>query len=875
MSNSGNSRTTSALPGRRAVPLLLVLLCALGLVVTPPVAARETPPVAAREHVGPDVQPATQHAARVQAAGTTASGGSADHPNADEPADLVPGELLVTTAQGADVTARRLTGWQSAAAFTQADVLSPRVTLVRADPARIDQVTAALEAQPGVLAVEPNVQREFTATPDDTSVALQWAHQQTNASAGWDIYTGRGTVAPMIAILDSGIDATHPDLDGVVVVQGRSVDGSVMPGTRDNDSCRIGHGTAVAGSAAAQGDNGFGVAGVMWQARVIDIALTSTQNGCPGGPRDADTVAAMNWLSTQPAAQRPLVMNLSLSGQATACPVAYQTAIQQARAAGIVVVAASGNFSGTGPTVPASCDGVISVAATGPTGVRASYSQRNPQVDIAAPGGDDVLGRCPQGFAEMASQFVLTTSLQLADNTFGPACGPYTDPNGHRLQGISGTSFSAPYVAGVVAMMRQLAIDSGTPLSVDEAEAILQTTARDAGPPGRDCDLGFGIVDVGAALSAVGSGLRPALQPTPPLGSGSCEGDATVPPADTSCSVRQLPLTDNFVRFSAEGPTNPICQAVAISRELPDGRAPWAVLARADEFPDALAGSAVGLGLGPLLFTPSTGGLDPRTAAELQRVLDRGAGPPTVYIMGGTSAIPPQVDADLEQLGMTPRRVAGDGREATAVMASRLVQQLKDGVDFPTRDFAFVAFGRNWPDAVAAGQMAAHYGVPVLLTNTEELHPETTAELQRLRPSAVFVLGGTAVVSDAVVTQISGMGLDVTRLAGDGRVDTALQVTARYQAERAADLRAGLSDTPPIPIALNMDDNFQDVLSASLLGGLGNVYLPLAAGGTMITPPVRQAFCNADTVLFVIGGTDRIPDATAREAADVLRGTGC
>ncbi|HUG87080.1 MAG TPA: S8 family serine peptidase, partial [Euzebya sp.] len=443
----------------------------------------------------------TSHADRVAA--FDAGGGWAGVAPAEAPvvADLdvpgaIPGELIVTTRTAAALDAMTRSGWQAldAVAYRRAEPLADRVALVTAQPADVDTLVAALAADDAVVAIEPNVRREYLAVPNDTSVGLQWAHQQTNAAAAWDNYTGQGGLAPLIAILDSGVDATHPDLSGVVVASLRSANGGVIQGAAANDPCGIGHGTAVAGSAAAQGNNGFGVTGVLWQARVIDIALTSPENGCPGGPADSDTITAMNFV-TQPTDDRPWALNLSLGASLSGCSAAYQAAVDQARAANVVVVAAAGNDGTSQTSIPASCDGVISVGATNSAGGRASYSQTNPQVDIAAPGGDAPTdGFCPFDFAALVSNMFITTSLTDVTQPFGPVCGEYSDPNGHRLQGISGTSFASPYITGVVGLLRQFAQNAGTPLSVDQVEAVIEGTAVDVGIPGRDCEFGWGIV---------------------------------------------------------------------------------------------------------------------------------------------------------------------------------------------------------------------------------------------------------------------------------------------------------------------------------------------------------------------------------------------
>jgi putative cell wall-binding protein len=242
--------------------------------------------------------------------------------------------------------------------------------------------------------------------------------------------------------------------------------------------------------------------------------------------------------------------------------------------------------------------------------------------------------------------------------------------------------------------------------------------------------------------------------------------------------------------------------------------------------------------------------------------------------MGGTAAVPAQVDDRLRQLGIEPVRLAGDGREATAAAASQAVEQLKADATFETRDYAFVVNGRVFADAVTAGQMAAYYGIPVLVTNLEgPLHPATRAELQRLAPEQVYVVGGTAAVSEPVVDDIRELGLPVDRLAGPTRVDTGLAVFDAYVDELRQDGALDGART----VAVNVRNNFNDVLSATLLGGRGNVFMPLEedAGASVITVTVEAAFCRFGTDLVVIGGRDRVTTESAVRAHEILQGDGC
>jgi putative cell wall-binding protein/peptidoglycan hydrolase-like protein with peptidoglycan-binding domain len=210
--------------------------------------------------------------------------------------------------------------------------------------------------------------------------------------------------------------------------------------------------------------------------------------------------------------------------------------------------------------------------------------------------------------------------------------------------------------------------------------------------------------------------------------------------------------------------------AVAISADLyrEAESAQAAVLARADEFPDALAGGPLAAAVdGPLLLTGSDT-LHPATAAELTRILPDGA---TVHLLGGPSALTAQVAADVEALGFAVRRLAGDSRYATAAAI---------GAGVPASPVAFVASGEGFADALAVSSPAARDGIPILLTPGDELHEATRAALSDREVEHVVIVGGAAAVSAEVERALSATVPRVERLAGLTRFETAEVVGRRF-----------------------------------------------------------------------------------------------
>ncbi|HET6623385.1 MAG TPA: S8 family serine peptidase, partial [Gaiellaceae bacterium] len=284
--------------------------------------------------------------------------------------------------------------------------------------------------------------------PSDPLVTA-WTYEAANLPAAWDVTTGSDTVS--IAILDSGVQSTHPDLVGGVDPGYDFVD-------RDGDPADVlGHGTAVAGIAAARANNGLGAAGACWSCRILPLRVL----GLEGFARFATMALAIDDAVARGAA----VVNLSLYGEDR--NGALEASIRRASAAGVVVVAAAGNEGTTTPQYPAAYADVLGVAATDENGGLAVYSSRGDWVKVAAPG--------------------CTPTTQLGGG-FGSGCG---------------TSGAAPVVAGIVGLMRAQAPFA----SLAQIEAAL---AEGAVPVG---GVRFGRVDALAALQRLGR-PAPALQPT-------------------------------------------------------------------------------------------------------------------------------------------------------------------------------------------------------------------------------------------------------------------------------------------------------------------------------------------------------------------------
>lgn len=324
-----------------------------------------------------------------------------------------------------------------------------------------------------------------TATPNDPRYAEQWHYQDIasgiSANTAWDITTGSGVT---VAVLDTGV-VYHNDLIANLVggydfvsdpAMSRDGDGRDNDASDPGDSYNGGgsswHGTHVAGTIAAVTNNGTGVAGVAYSAKLVPVRVLGAGGGYSSDIADAIVWAAGGYVPGVPANTNPAqIINMSLGGGG-ACGSVYQNAINQAVNLGATVVVAAGNSAvDVAGSTPANCNNVIAVAATDSSGNRASFSNYGTLVDIAAPGVN-----------------ILSTH-----NT------GYSSPGSDSYSTMSGTSMAAPHIAGVAALIHA----SGVATSPAAIESRLINTAKPF--PGSCYGCGQGIADAQAAVSG-GSG---------------------------------------------------------------------------------------------------------------------------------------------------------------------------------------------------------------------------------------------------------------------------------------------------------------------------------------------------------------------------------
>lgn len=353
---------------------------------------------------------------------------------------FVPGRILLMPRAGLpDRALDRLLAAQGAHAGRRIGANGLRIVEVPAGRERA--VVRALARHPFLKFAELDGLLPPAAASNDPYYGSQWHHATIGSAAAWDAADGAGVT---IAILDTGVDAAHPDLAPHLLTGWNFYDNSA------DTSDPYNHGTGVAGTAAAVTGNAVGVAGVAGQARILPVRIA----GANGSASYSAMAQGLMWAADQGAR----VANLSYMAGGIA---SVQSAAQYMKGRGGLVFVAAGN-TGTDAGYAAT-DALIPVGATTTSDQRASWSTYGAYVSLSAPGA-----------------------------------GIWTTTRGGGYVAENGTSFSSPVAAGVAAAV----LAANPSLTAAQAEQILFSTAVDLGAAGRDPEYGHGRVDAAAAVQA-------------------------------------------------------------------------------------------------------------------------------------------------------------------------------------------------------------------------------------------------------------------------------------------------------------------------------------------------------------------------------------
>ncbi len=485
------------------------------------------------------------------------------------------------------------------------------------------------------------------------------------------------------------------------------------------------------------------------------------------------------------------------------------------------------NFSLGGGAIPGEAELIEQIVANGAavvaamgnqgdvTGSLASYPAALPEVlAVGATGPDDRLASYSNQGRHIDVVAPGGDLSRTANGDLWVLADPTVVGEDEPFEALAGTSFSSPLVAGIAALYRAT-YPASTP--ADFTRALL-TTARDLGDElaGFDISFGFGMVDATNVLAH-----------------------------EPGQTLQRLAGGDRY-ETAAE-----ISRRAFPDRDLVD----TVLLATGQDYPDALAGGPLAAREhAPLLLTPRDG-LHDATRNEIAR-LD----PERVLLLGGTSVLTSQVEAELQAMGVLVERAAGGDRFATA-KAIALGSAGSSWRAWNTSDVVFLATGENFPDALPGGAAAAAADAPLLLTNRTHLPGPTREALVLLAPSRVIALGGPSAIDDTVLAQVQSLGIRVGRAQGGDRYETAIAALCPAPDLCQIDTRFAMVAT---------GESFADALGGSAGAAALRAPLLLVPSSGQIPEGLRQAMdVVAPEQMIVLGGQIPIPDAVADQVREL------
>jgi serine protease len=820
-------------------------------------------------------------------------------PVVTESQETVPGEVIVkfkdAERAGSVLQAR---GLEVASAAGARGKGLPDVVSTRGRPAA--EVLAELRADPAVAYAEPsyvvrlvNDGTVASVGVNDPLTAGQYSLDRMRVRDAWSLSKGGIGV---VAVLDTGVQAGHPDLQGRVL-PGRDFINNDTNAADDN-----GHGTWVAGIISAKPNDGYGVAGISWTDRILPVKIMNSS----GTGSTSALVNGILWAADNGAT----VINMSVGGFPYS--QAVQDAITYAWNKGIVLVGAAGNNNREEKFYPASMANVISVSATQRDDEFSHWSSYGPSVDVSAPGSS-----------------VQTT------NCTASAC-PNRSWGSHTY--ISGTSFATPNVAGVVALIRARYPD----WSPSQVVNRLYSTVDDLGYAGWDNRYGRGRVNAYRALGAsvaasprpsgdgletnntlsgartIGLGVttRPSIYPAGdvdlfavdvpragrldvrvtgvvdtrayPWNKSSLKVDPIVELYDTAGTLlrRVDAVWENgteLAQVSVGGPTRIL---VRISNYFANGnRSAYAITPTyVDTAAPALSGrspapGAVGVTYeGPAIVAtfnePVTGvsttsfvlrnasGKAVASTVTYDASKRRATLRPSAVLKGEatytatlTSAIKDPTGNKLAatswtfKTGKTAPRIAGADRYETATALSRSTHAA--GVPV-----VYVATGAIYPDALAGGPAARVTGGPILLTGTTSVPESTRVELARLKPGRIVVLGGPTVVADRVLSDLAAFTTGgVTRLWGADRYGTAAAISASAFASASL-------------VYVATGENFPDALAAGAVAAAAKAPLLLVRSDALPSQTKAELERLDPDRIVIVGSAGAVSSGVATRLAE-------
>lgn len=732
--------------------------------------------------------------------------------------EVIPGEVIVDFHAPDDSAAAEARGMEVVADLGAPGKDVPVVVSTEGRP--VEQVVAELAADPAVERVEPNYRISIANEGSVAAVGVndpktgdQYSLDRMRVRDAWSLSTGASNI---IAVLDTGAQYNHPDLAG------RLLPGYDFVNDDADASDDNGHGTWVAGIIAANANDGYGMAGISWSDKILPVKIMNRE----GTGSTADLLAAITWSADQGAK----VINMSVGGFPYSAMM--QDAVNYAWSKGAVLIGAAGNNRREENFYPASFDNVVSVSATQTDDEFSNWSSWGPKVDVSAPGSSVLVTNCytctygdhhtwgshtyisGTSFAtpNVAGVVALIrarnpswTPQQVVDRLFATVDDlgyPGYDTkygrgrvNAYRALGASVSGGGTTHGDGLegnnsLASARSIPLGSTTSPSLHPAGDV-DFFAVDLPGAGRlEVRVG-GVVDSRAyPWNKSGLPIDPIVELYTTAGAlitrvdNEWEGGTELATATVGSATRIIVRVSNWY-------ANGNARAYTVTPTYIDGVPPTIVgrnpapgagnvpydgtfTVDLDEAVTGVSASSVQLrnGSGTVLgasvsyankritITPSSG-LAGRQAHSLTL----------------TSAIRDLAGNALAATswtfttGVTAYRISGADRYATAAAASTTLHS-------PGVPVVYIATGQNFPDALAGGPAAKKGGGPLLLVKSNAVPAATVAELDRLRPGRIVILGGPGTVSDGVASVLSSYTSgSVTRIFGADRYATAAEIS--------------------------------------------------------------------------------------------------
>ncbi|MFZ3131523.1 MAG: S8 family serine peptidase [Desulfosporosinus sp.] len=528
--------------------------------------------------------------------------------------------------------------------------------------------------------------------------------------------------------------------------------------------------------------NGVGVVGVAYAAKIMPIKVMDNTG------EGADDIIAQGivWAAEHGAN----IINLSL-GSDTKTAVLGE-AIKYARNKGALIFAAAGNYdpatqSNPGISYPASDPNVISVAAADEADKIDDFSAFGPEIVLSAPGSK-----------------ILSDYWTKAGSTYA-----YAD----------GTSMASPFAAGVAALIWSKHPD----WTADQVRLALEKGAKDLGSPGRDEQYGYGRVDADQSLH-----IMDAAQ--------SLSSPAKVPTVGALVQGREDTMAKLLVPAQAFAQD----MTVGLSKVTSPGSFPIGIVSGGTTVKVDFAGIPR-----KILTLTVEGQTPPGDSAHLGYVY-RWSGSRWILVGGGVASTQVKVgiyEPGIYQVGYTQvpetSRLAGLNRQETAIEVAKAA--------YPAgTDTVILAREDDFPDALTSAPLAYKEHAPILLTNPQSLSPKVLAEINRLEPQKVILLGSTAAISEQVQNQLSSLGYTVNRIWGPNRYATAAAIAKELGTSGKA-------------IVVN-GDNFPDALVIASPAAQNGEPILLTASSALApeTDEVLRQLSVTETL--VIGAEVRVSD---------------